>query len=225
MYAEQYAAPSVEEQWRPDYEDRCTMERLAMKAETFHNNRLTRGIRRANEEWISQPLDDWLEGLGQDDILLSADVMESFVVGMQETLSIRDALILSLVTDEQHCPRAQLMDFATRPHAARTKKRMGQLLTEAFEDETIRPDERRCRRGVAMLFEMVHAYPFAPACIQPLAVIAYALWWLGDEESTVYALQCLLLDQECSLAAMVFSASERGVRPAWCSRKSAMPLE
>ena len=34
--------------------------------------------------------------------------MAAFAVGMRETLSIRDALILSLVIDESRCPKSSI---------------------------------------------------------------------------------------------------------------------
>ena len=147
---------------------------------------------------------------------LGRETMAAFAVGMRETLSIRDALILSLVIDESRCPKSWLMEFAARPHLARTRTRMGELLTCAFEDEGMMPDKERCHAGIGMLLDIAEASP-VPYCIQPLAVIAYTLWWLGDPRAMVFALRCLLLDEDCSLAAMIFSAADRGVAPAWCS--------
>ena len=91
-----------------------------------------------------------------------------------------------------------------------------ELLTCAFEDEGMMPDKERCHTGIGMLLDIAEASP-VPYCIQPLAVIAYTLWWLGDPRAMVFALRCLLLDEDCSLAAMIFSAADRGVAPAWCS--------
>ena len=158
----------------------------------------------------------WLVNLDSGETVLDCDTMAAFAVGMNETLSIRDALILSLIIDEQRCPKTQLMEFAARPHSKRNKRRMGELLTVAFEDEGIVPDKERCHAGIAMLLDIADAAP-VPYCVQPLAVVAYTLWWLGDSRAVTMALQCLLLDEECSLAAMVFSAAQRGVAPAWCS--------
>ena len=86
---------------------------------------------------------------------------------------------------------------------------MGELLTVAFEDEGIVPDKERCHAGIAMLLDIADAAP-VPYCVQPLAVVAYTLWWLGDSRAVTMALQCLLLDEECSLAAMVFSVCAAG---------------
>lgn len=189
---------------------------LAERTRMFREDRRSRGAKHADADWVEGPLDEWLARLDDGAAMLDRDAMAALAVGMNETLSIRDMLILSLIMDERHCPKSQLMDFAVRPHIARTRHRMCELLTGAFEDEGLAPDEDRCRTGIAMLLDMADASP-VPYCVQPLAVIAYTLWWLGDPYAMMFALRCLLLDEDCSLAAMVFSAADRGVAPAWCS--------
>ncbi|WP_152209973.1 DUF4192 family protein [Bifidobacterium cebidarum] len=195
------------------------MEDLEMMADAFHADRRERGPQQANADWIRDPLDEWLASLDDGIAVLDAETMAVFAVGMNETLSIRDALILSLIVDERECPKSLLMEFASRPHGEKAKRSMSELLTRAFEDERITPDEERCRTGVSMLLDIATVSP-VPYCIQPLAVAAYTLWWLGDVSSAALALQCLVLDEDCSLAAMVFSAADRGVFPAWCACKN-----
>ena len=189
---------------------------LETRSQEFRNDRRLRGAQQANADWVAEPLDEWLSCLDAGNTDLGRETMAAFAVGMRETLSIRDALILSLFIDESRCPKSWLMEFAARPHLARTRTRMGELLTCAFEDEGMMPDKERCHTGIGMLLDIAEASP-VPYCIQPLAVIAYTLWWLGDPRAMVFALRCLLLDEDCSLAAMIFSAAERGVAPAWCS--------
>ena len=173
---------------------------LETRSQEFRNDRRLRGAQQANADWVAEPLDEWLSCLDAGNTDLCRETMAAFAVGMRETLSIRDALILSLVIDESRCPKSWLMEFAARPHLARTRTRMGELLTCAFEDEGMMPDKERCHTGIGMLLD-----------------IAETLWWLGDPRAMVFALRCLLLDEDCSLAAMIFSAADRGVAPAWCS--------
>ncbi|KFI93464.1 hypothetical protein BISA_1552 [Bifidobacterium saguini DSM 23967] len=194
------------------------MEDLDMLSSTFHADRRERGPQQADADWVGEPLDEWLASLDEGIADLNPETMAAFAVGMNETLSIRDALILSIIIDRDVCPKAQLIEFASKPHSAHAKRRMSQLLTAAFEDESIMPDEDRCRTGVDMLLNIAMISPM-PYCIQPLAVAAYTLWWLGDSSAAALALQCLMLDEDCSLAAMVFSAADRGVFPAWCACK------
>ena len=41
---------------------------------------------------------------------------------------------------------------------------------------------------------------------QPLAIISYILWWMGDERAMLAAMRALAIDEECSLAAIVAAA-------------------
>ena len=124
---------------------------LKTRSQEFRNDRRLRGAQQANADWVAEPLDEWLSCLDAGNTDLGRETMAAFAVGMRETLSIRDALILSLVIDESRCPKSWLMEFAARPHLARTRTRMGELLTCAFEDEGMMPDKERCHAGIGML--------------------------------------------------------------------------
>ncbi|OZG63390.1 hypothetical protein BLEM_0093 [Bifidobacterium lemurum] len=182
----------------------------------FRAQRRRDGHRKATVAWLDRPLDDWLANLDDGAVELSVDDMAAIAVGAHETLSIRDALILSMIADEESCPKTQLMEFASRPQLARSKRRMCELLSAAFEDEGLVPDMERCQTGVIMLLDIACAVP-PELAVQPLAMVAYALWWMGDEHAILFATHCLAVDEECSLAAIVFSAINRGITPAWCA--------
>ncbi|RGX29112.1 DUF4192 domain-containing protein, partial [Bifidobacterium pseudocatenulatum] len=36
--------------------------------------------------------------------------------------------------------------------------------------------------------------------VQPLAIISYILWWMGDERAMLAVMRALAIDEECSLA-------------------------
>ena len=74
-------------------------------------------------------------------------------------------------------------------------------LQGAFFDERRRPDEPRCRAGADMLVAMADRVPESFS-VQPLAVLAYVMWWMGDSRAVAFALRCLMLDEDCSLAAI-----------------------
>ena len=132
---------------------------LKTRSQEFRNDRRLRGAQQANADWVAEPLDEWLSCLDAGNTDLGRETMAAFAVGMRETLSIRDALILSLVIDESRCPKSWLMEFAARPHLARTRTRMGELLTCAFEDEGMMPDKERCHTGIGMLLDIAEASP------------------------------------------------------------------
>ncbi|WP_221343557.1 hypothetical protein [Bifidobacterium sp. SO1] len=140
--------------------------------------------------------------------------MAAFAVGMSESLPIRDAAIVSLVIGRP-CDERMMIEIASQPHSDRVRCGMSDMMTNAFHDARARPDTERCRRGTAMLKRMGDAVPERWR-VQPLAALAYVLWWMGDDLAVIRALECLALDEDCTLAGIVVSLIERGIRPAWC---------
>lgn len=144
---------------------------------------------------------------------LAREHVAAFAVGMHEALPIRDALILSLVAGGV-CDKTMMVDFAAAPHAPGTRRMMGRTLSRAFEVGLCRSDLWRCVAGIGMMLRVVSLVP-APMRVQPMAVIAYVLWWLGDDLAAAYAMRCLAQDGDCSLAAIVLALLEQGVTPTW----------
>lgn len=173
--------------------------------------RRERGPERADREWMDGPLDDWLDHLDDRDADLDGDVMARLAVGMNETLSIRDALILSLIVDGDECDRDVMMDIIARPRAPEVAATVRDLMLDSLDGER-EPDLGRCRTGLAMFDGMGLAMP-RRLTAQPLASIAYILWWLDDRRAPIYAIRSLEADGSCSLASIVLGASEHGVRP------------
>lgn len=138
--------------------------------------------------------------------------MRALIVGMGQTMAIRDAMLMSmLLTDEESLIR----QLACEPHNPQVSQRMYELMAQAFHDTSWRPDMDRVRRGLALLSYMASRAP-RDMRVQPMAVMAYALWWLGDKRADDYVMQSLAIDSKCSLASIVLSALSRGVGPAWC---------
>lgn len=188
-------------------------EKLEKLSNDFRANRRKQGRRTADKQWLEEAIGQWAQRLETETDELDNDAQFALTVAMNDTLAVRDALIVSLVADEHKVNRDQLMEFAITPHSEHAKSYMKQLLTESFE--SLSPNKARCYAGLNMLADMVDSMP-TPYDVQPLAIMAYVLWWMGDSRAAVVALHCLSKDEDCSLAAMVFSAVDRGVRPAWC---------
>ncbi|RSX51346.1 DUF4192 family protein [Bifidobacterium samirii] len=144
---------------------------------------------------------------------LGDDAVAMLAVGMRDSLSVRDALILSLVSDEP-CPPATLLDMAATPKERDTREMMTGMVAESFENAAHTPDWDRCERGLAMFDDLIASVP-SPWQVQPFAAMAYILWWAGSGIAVRYALAALTLDEGCSLAAIVFSMLDKGIRPAW----------
>ena len=186
--------------------------RVERTVERLRRARLERGPCAATRAWLDGPLDLWLERLRQGRVDLDEETMGALAVGMNQVLSIRDAMILSLLHGEERCGRKTLMRLASRPRADSSRALVRELLVEAFEDEE-GPDLERCQSGVTMLSAMAAIMPPA-ARVQQHATLAYMLWWTGDPRAPLYALRALADDGRCVLAALVLGACESGMHPA-----------
>ena len=176
-----------------------------------------RGTSAAMRDLIEGPFMRWMDAMGdartEHGALDRADMM-TIAAAMDRTLAVRDALIVSIILGEEDAPREFLLDFIARPMLPRNARRLEDLLGKSFRDAARRPGKARCDQGIDMLFDIIGVVPERYQ-VQPLAVIAYVLWWMGDERAMLCALRALALDEGCSLAAIVCSALHRHVGPAW----------
>lgn len=175
--------------------------------------RESKDIRQVDAEWFAPVLDRWLAELdgdhgGADD----ARFLALLAVSMDEVLSMRDAIVISLVG---RASREDLMDVASKPHARRTGALVGRLLGASFDDPTLEPDLERCNRGLQLMLRIVHA-DGGRLSAQPLTVMAYVLWWSGGTTQAMgCALRALAVDDGCSLARILVDTLMHGVAPAW----------
>lgn len=170
-------------------------------------------IRQVDAEWFAPVLDRWLAELdGDHGGAGDARFLALLAVSMDEVLSMRDAIVISLVG---RASREELMDVAAKPHARRTGALVGRLLGASFDDPTLKPDLDRCDRGLQILLRIVHADD-GRLSAQPLTVMSYVLWWSGGATQAMgCALRALAVDDECSLARILVDTLINGVAPAW----------
>ena len=181
--------------------------------ERLQQGRRQYGPSRANGDWMREPLRVWLCRLDRGMIDLD-EAMVPLAVGINEVLSMRDALILSVVGDSTMRDPQMLMDIVKTPHARHVVMAVHKALSAEFDDRD-GPDRARCRTAVLMLAAMAKVMPERMK-VQPLAIISYILWWTGDSRAEDYALSCLAIDEECSLAAIVLKSVSNGLYPACC---------
>ena len=93
-------------------------------------------------------------------------------------------------------------------------RHLDESLNVSFLDASRKPDTKRCDNGVNMMFDIIGMVP-ERYHVQPLAIISYVLWWMGDERAMLCAMRALALDENCSLAAIICSAAHRHIGPAW----------
>ena len=170
----------------------------------FRDRRRDMGAEAADMTWFVDPLDAWLACLDNRRRGLDRESIAYLAVGMRGAVSMRDALIVSLISAQTD--RERLMQLGVRPHRPANSSYLGRVLGSTFDDAEGRPDAPRCSRGLGMLVQMVRSVPDAYG-VQPMAVIAYVLWWVGDGR--------------CTLALIVLAALEHGIAPAWVGPSAA----
>ena len=185
----------------------------------------SQGMEETVREFLQEPFGRWMDSLadppsgcdGPEDARgLSRNDIRAIAVAMERAMSVRDALLVSIVVGEDRSPREFLMDFMANPMHPDNSRRLEEILKDSFRDASTTPDIVRCDNGVTMMFDIIEMVPERYQ-VQPLAVISYVLWWMGDERAMLCALRALALDEDCSLAAIVCSAAHRHIGPAWTS--------
>lgn len=188
----------------------------------------SRGMEETIREFLGEPFGRWVDSLadppsggdGPENARgLSRNDIRAIAVAMERAMSVRDALLVSIVVREDRSPREFLMDFMTNPMHPDNSRRLEEILKDSFQDASTTPDTARCDNGVTMMFDIIEMVPERYQ-VQPLAVISYVLWWMGDERAMLCALRALALDEDCSLAAIVCSATHRHIGPAWTSENT-----
>lgn len=175
------------------------------------------GKHEAVRTWFTPLFDTWLRNLKDGRADMDDDTLLRLAVGMNESLSMRDALINSIITD---ATREQLLTIAVESPSPETATLAKQLMCKAYDDEN-GPDPDRCRTGLAMLCAITNIMcdeadsllKDGPRPIQQGAAIAYVLWWTGDEQAYPVTLLTLVMDDGCNLARLVLEALTNGRHP------------
>ena len=184
--------------------------------ENYREGRRRWGVQDADRRWLSQPLTDWTSGLNvqQANPHLDSGSADRLAVAINETLAIRDGLILSILAPKPGLDSHRLLDLCVRPNEPSNVTALCSILDAVFKDPSTQPDHTRCRAGLAMLQAMADQVPLGFRA-QPLAVAAYVDWWSGGSRASGLAEEALADDRSCSLAAIVLALIGRGIVPAW----------
>lgn len=194
-------------------------EEIVQLRERLRRSRIDLGPHEADARWVAGPFREWMRllGAGEEDgrrVALTRGHALALAAGMMQSLTIRDALVISLVARPGRCGREEMIALVRDPFCDDSRHLVCGLLSDAFDDTTLHPDVRRCRAGLSMLVDMAGMVPVCYRA-QPLSIIAYLLWWLGCREALAVALECLTIDEDCTLAEIIVSALAHGVAPAW----------
>ena len=184
--------------------------------ENYREGRRRWGVEEADRRWLREPLTDWTSGLKvqQAQPHLDSSSTDRLAVAINETLAIRDGLILSILAPEPGLDSGRLLDLCVRPNEPSNVTALYSILDAVFKDPSTQPGHTRCRAGLAILRAMADQVPPGFRA-QPLAVAAYVDWWSGGSRASGLADEALADDRSCSLAAIVLALVGRGIVPAW----------
>ncbi|MCI1901569.1 MAG: hypothetical protein LKI93_02390 [Bifidobacteriaceae bacterium] len=198
--------------------------RLRERIDNFRIDRAAKGMEKADFEFFGPLVEEWVirtrklkEGEFTAKSRLHRDeFIERLAVALHESMGLRDALILSIVSA---LPTEELIEVAVHPTRPSTAHLVSSTLSSVFRDASKVPQQAWCTSCLDLLIE-VHSKVPRDYCVQPLAVMAYLLWWSGrPDEASGAALRSLSIDGECTLASIVLSAVEYGIVPAWKERR------
>lgn len=185
---------------------------VAKAAEDFHARRADIGLVEADGAWFDDPVNEWMNSLDFADPKLSPEGMLHIAAGTRETLSMRDAMLVSVLAP---ITRTDMQRLASAPHDVKSAKTVYDALNSVFRDPTAVPDSGRCATGLKLFALLVRSVPRRDRA-HPLACVAYICWWLGFlDESRRCAQESLDIDPSCSLASIIMTATQFEVLPAW----------
>lgn len=161
------------------------------------------GMAESIRDFLQEPFSEWMDELadessGDDDsspeCRLSRNGAGALAIAMQQTMAVRDALLVSIIVDERRSSRDFLMGFMANPTLPGNTRHLEESLNGSFRDASRKPDTKRCDNGVNMMFDIIGMVP-ERYHVQPLAIISYVLWWMGDERAMLCAMRALALDE------------------------------
>lgn len=185
---------------------------LAERRRRFHERRSEEGIVATDTAWFRTAVGEWAAALESGRPKLSDDVVLDIGAGARETLSIRDALLVSVLAP---VGASDMLRVAGDPHDAASVDIVFESLNGVFRRRSNRPDVSRCLTGLRLYERLAAALPGRDRA-NAYASTAYVCWWLGlTDEASELSLRARRNDPSCSLAGIIRMAVDFGVVPAW----------
>lgn len=152
---------------------------------------------------------DWRNG----NLDMGERLARDFCVCADESVAMRDALLLSCICD---LDVPTLLEVGTDPMGKGVGRKQVRILDSVYHDpEWAIEYGARCIASIDALVWIITVIG-GKACEQPLAMLAYLLWWAGrPEEGLGAACRALAIDKDCSLADVLVTAIENRVTPEW----------
>lgn len=159
---------------------------------------------------LATAFDEWLDGLDTPQATLTKHSMEILAKSMRKSMALRDAMLLSVICAgnpeyDADKLRAYALNPMRREQLSGWCERMMKWSLAHAGHET---NKDKVANASRMLVDIVGTVEDTDLKlqVQPLAVIGYMLWWMGDKRAMLCAMRAVALDEECSLAAIIVAA-------------------
>ena len=122
------------------------------------------GMAESIRDFLQEPFSEWMDELadessGGDDsspeCRLSRNGAGALAIAMQQTMAVRDALLVSIIVDERRSSRDFLMGFMANPTLPGNTRHLEESLNGSFRDASRKPDTKRCDNGVNVMFDII----------------------------------------------------------------------
>lgn len=200
----------------------CTDKAIRSLVTSLRQDRRQEGIAASDKKWFSQPLIHLLTFMEEEGSLFDtspksltvSDVL-ALIVGMGETLSIRDAIICAIVN--KLTPYEVVM-LGCEPFQEKSAELVCLSLDPAFNNPYVPRRRKQTMRMYTLMKQWPDALPDSYTVYRSVlfSALAYIAWWMGEPElSLEYSYRSLEIDPDCNLASIMNHAVSWGAMPAW----------
>lgn len=159
---------------------------------------------------LAAAFDEWLDGLDTPQATLTKHSMEILAKSMRKSMALRDAILLSVIcAGNPEYDKGKLRDYAAAPRIPNQQlsEWCERMMKWSFAHAGHETDKDKVANASRMLVDIVDTVDTdLKLQVQPLAIISYILWWMGDGRAMLAVMRALAIDEECSLAAIVAAA-------------------
>ena len=138
--------------------------------------------------------DEWLDGLDTPQATLTKHSMEILAKSMRKNMALRDAILLSVIcAGNPEYDKGKLRDYAAAPRIPnhQLSEWCERMMKWSFAHAGHETDKDKVLNASRMLVDIVAAVEDTDLKlqVQPLAIISYILWWMGDERAMLTAMR------------------------------------
>lgn len=139
---------------------------------------------------LAAAFDEWLDGLDTPQATLTKHNMEILAKSMRKSMALRDAILLSVIcAGNPEYDEGKLRDYAAAPRIPnhQLSEWCERMMKWSFAHAGHETDKDKVLNAIRMLVDIVDTVEDTDLKLQaqPLAIISYILWWMGDERAMI----------------------------------------